>query len=122
MRIFGRENRKGQALPPEHAVIARFRLSDDDFGTVNEREALFELEDSLRGAIEAARVGELDGHEFGGGEAVVFMYGPDADRLFSTVAALLRSHGSGPASCTLRYGPASDPGSDERLIDLRRPA
>ncbi|MBW3363012.1 hypothetical protein ACIF6H_35340 [Streptomyces microflavus] len=34
--------------------------------------------------IERAGVGELYGHDFGGGEVVLFASGPDADALFAS--------------------------------------
>ena len=117
--MFKRKKQPPEPPAPEHAVIARYQLSDDEFGGVEERESFFALEDRLIDAIAAARVGELDGHEFGGGEAVIYMYGPDGDRLFDSVEAILRAHGSRPAACTVRYGPAADPTARQRRIDLR---
>ncbi|MBT8201938.1 MAG: hypothetical protein HKN74_07115 [Acidimicrobiia bacterium] len=116
------KRKKQQNVEPpaaEHAVIARYQLSDDEFGGVEERESFFTLEDGLIGTIEAAGAGELDGHEFGGGEAVIYMYGPDGDRLFACVEGILRSHGSRPATCTVRYGAAGDPAVRQRIVDLR---
>ncbi len=109
------------AAPPvasEHAVIAHFNLADDAFGHQDEREAFFALKDVLIGAIEAAQVGEFDGNEFGAGEAVAYMYGPDADALFATVESHLRGFVARPAYCVLRYGSATDPTARERRIEL----
>jgi hypothetical protein len=44
----------------EHAVIATHRLSDDDFGSEEEREGIHLLERRLVAAIDAAGVGEFD--------------------------------------------------------------
>lgn len=42
---------------------------------------LYEVEDELIDAIDSAGVGEFDGNLLGGGEVVLYMYGPDADAL-----------------------------------------
>jgi hypothetical protein len=76
------------------------------------------LEDSLETLIEQHKVGELDGNEFGGGEAVLYCYGPDADRLFDVIEQELRLFTARPAYVTLRYGEATDTGATERRIDL----
>jgi len=36
------------------------------------------------------RVGEFDGNEFGEGECVWYMYGPDADALYRAVEGIIR--------------------------------
>jgi hypothetical protein len=63
----------------EHAVIASYRLSGDEFGSSGEWEGIFRLEDLLAAA------------------------------LFAVMARFLREHPLRPASVTLRYGEPSDP-------------
>lgn len=113
-----RRKKQPFAAPPEHAVIVRFSLSDDAFGRPEEREAFFAFEETLMAAIERAGVGEYDGNEIGGGEAVIYAYGPDADELFTTMEPHLRGFDARPASCVLRYGRASDPDVRERRVAL----
>jgi hypothetical protein len=36
-----------KAAPAEHAVILHFRLTDDEFGTQKDRDAMLALEDDL---------------------------------------------------------------------------
>jgi len=63
----------------EHAVLIRVRLSDDELGTIADDELVESIEDAIRAAIECRpSAGHWDGHEFGGGWAVVFCYGHDA--------------------------------------------
>lgn len=76
----------------DHAVIVHLRLSADGFGTGADFDAMVELSDRMEEAIEAASVGEFDGNEVGGGECALFMYGPNADRLFDAVAPVLQGH------------------------------
>lgn len=104
--------------PPQHAVIVHFKLSDDRHGTVAERESVFALEDELERGIESMAAGEFDGNEFGGGEAVLYAYGPDADALFGAMEAPLRAFPNRPAFAILRYGEASDASAKERRVTL----
>jgi hypothetical protein len=99
---------------PDHAVIVRFEYGQTDLSP------LYELEDKLIAAIESAGVGELDGNEVAidGSDGKLYMYGPDADRLFEAVRPVLAS-----ATCirnavaTIRYGPPED-GVKEREVAI----
>lgn len=103
MSIF---RRKRKAPPPavEHAVLVHFSLGDEDLGSDGERQAVFELEDRLDQLLASARTGELDGNEFGGGEAVLYLYGPDKDRLWQTIEPAIRDFPLRPAHALLRPG------------------
>lgn len=118
MGLFKRKGREPIAPKAEHAVTVHYSLSDDEHGAVAEREAIFELEDRLVSAIEAQALGEFEGNEFGGGEAVLYCYGPDAGRLFAGIEAELRAFPARPAYAQLRYGEVSDPEAREQRIDL----
>ena len=109
-------NRKKQDAA-EQAVIVHYNLSDDEYGLTDEREAVFRLEDRLESLIERNKVGEFDGNEFGGGEAVLYCYGPNADRLFEVIEHELRSFSARPAYAILRYGDA-DRSTTERRVNL----
>lgn len=87
----------------DHAVIVKF-----DYGSTDLAE-LHRLEDQLEAALEASGTGELDGHELAvdGSDGLLFMYGPDADRLYASVEGVLaQAQGVKNAVATLRYGPA----------------
>ncbi|MFE9940892.1 hypothetical protein [Streptomyces hirsutus] len=96
----------------EHAVIAHFWLASDGFGDVDERERIYDAAKVMEAATEEAGVGEVDGNEFGGGEAVLFTYGPDADALFKVLEPTLRSLPFRPAYVLLRRG------ANETRVDL----
>jgi hypothetical protein len=89
----------------QHAVIAHF---DYAAGSLD---ALYEVEEQLEAAINAAGVGEFDGNEIAVdlSDGSLYMYGPDAEALFAVVrpvlagAACLRN-----ARVTLRFGPPED--------------
>ncbi|MCZ4118985.1 hypothetical protein [Streptomyces sp. H39-S7] len=102
----------------EQAVIARFRLADDGFGALGDRVTVREAQGMLTEAIERAGVGEFDGNEFGGGEVVLYAYGPDAGALFGVMEPTLRGLPFRPAHVVLRYGSASDPTVAEERVEL----
>ena len=97
----------------ENAVIVRF-----DYGSTD-LDPLFELEEALEDAIEAAKVGEFDGNEIAesGSDGLFYMYGPDADALFAVIRPILAD-----ATCirnavaTLRYGA---PDEDARQVETK---
>ncbi len=102
----------------DQAVITHLRLSNDDFGTTEEREAVFALERRIANAAE--RVGCFhDGNQFGGGEVELFTYGPDADVLFGVIEESLRGFEVRPGSYAIkRYGAVEDPNVREERVEL----
>jgi hypothetical protein len=106
-----KSNRKG---PPQHEVVVHFSYGSRNFQHV------FALEDSLRMAIAQARAGEYDSHyiEEDGSEGFYYMYGPDAEKLFSAISPVLEAssfmHG---ATVTLHFGPQKR-GTPKRVIEL----
>jgi hypothetical protein len=111
-KLFG----KHPAPPPklvDHAVLVNF-----DYIGSTDLTLLFDLETKLEAVIDAAKVGELDGNEVAtdGSDGTLFMYGPDADRLFETIRPVLEgcSFMRG-ARITLRYG---SPGANQRQLVL----
>jgi len=73
------------------AVIINITLSDHKFGSADDRFVISQLEDKISSALEEADFGELDGDEYGGGECTIYIYGPDADRLFAIIRPFLAS-------------------------------
>lgn len=103
----------------EHAVIVHLRLDDDEFGSEEKRESINELQDALAEAVDEAAAGEFDGDEFGEGECVLFMYGPDADVLFDAIEPTLKSSPHSKCGFAIkRYGNASDPKAKEIKVEL----
>ena len=90
---------------PEHAVIVHF-----DYGATD-LQPLFALENRLERALASAKAGEFDGNEVAtdGSDGYLYMYGPDADRLFAAVLPVLESSDfMEGAVVTKRYGPPED--------------
>jgi hypothetical protein len=102
----------------EHAVIVYLRLRES-FGSCEERDAISALEGALEQVIESASVGEFDGSEFGGGQCVLYMYGPDADQLFATVERVLRtSYVTKGGYAIKRYGDVEALSAVESKVNL----
>ncbi len=99
------------------AVYVHIPLSDDEFGTFEEREAVYALEDELLAVIAASEADELDGHEFGGGEGVIFLYGPDADALYMTIEPVLRASPIAKGGFAVKCYQPDDPNSADVRID-----
>jgi hypothetical protein len=103
----------------DQAVIAHIKLSDGGFGTPAERQQIMSYEPRLEAAITAAAAGVFDGDEFGGGECVWYMYGPDADALFKAVEPIIREAATRPGGFVVkRRGAPGDPQPSEEKISL----
>jgi hypothetical protein len=103
----------------EHAVIVHLCLVEDQFGSERERAAVATLADNLERVISEKQVGEFDGEEFGDGRCVLYMYGPDADRLFEVVEPVLKAVPLARGGFAIkRYGEASDKNAVEARVSL----
>ena len=78
--LFGKKKPESAKLP-EQSVIVHFQYGKTDL------DDLYALEDRLEPLIADAGVGEFDGHEIAldGSDGFLYMYGPDADKLFDVV-------------------------------------
>ena len=103
----------------EQAVIAHLRLTEDPFGSERECEAIADLAGLLHQAIDDHGVGEFDGEESDGGRCVLYMYGPDADRLFSVVEPILKAAPVARGGFAIkRYGDVKDHNAVEVRVNL----
>ncbi|GMV92378.1 MAG: hypothetical protein AMXMBFR82_21560 [Candidatus Hydrogenedentota bacterium] len=116
MSLFSRILGGGSKEPepsPSHAVIVHFQYGSTDLSRI------FQLEKRLEDAIETSRAGEYDGNEIAvdGSDGSLYMYGPDADRLFDVVRPILESTDfMQGAKVMLRYGPPEDGVEEKTLI------
>lgn len=102
----------------EQAVIAHLPLTDHPFGSDREREAIFDLADTLRDAIDSQGVGEFDGEAWGGWLCALYMYGPDADRLVAVVQPILKAAPLARGGFVIkRYGAPEDNSAVETRLD-----
>jgi hypothetical protein len=99
-----------------HAVILHLPLSCE-FGTTEEREAIYALEKILRAGAPTVGGDHAD-HRFVGGEAVTLTYGPDADALFDLISGYLASIAIRPGAYAVKcYGP-EDAATRRTLVPL----
>ena len=90
------------ASPPEQAVVIHFQYGSTDL------KRLFALEERLESALSGSAIGEYDGNEIAtdGSDGFLYLYGPDADRLFDAIEPVLRATPfMRGAQVTKRYGP-----------------
>jgi hypothetical protein len=96
MSIFGRITGKkdaGESQPPRKAEQAVLVLLEGTGSAekVYQQNDLVMMADTLKELIEREGLGELGGNEFGPTETTLFMFGPDAERLFAGIEPTLRS-------------------------------
>ncbi len=115
-RLFGKKApAASQSRAPQHAVVVYL----DGAGLpaeVYQRYDLSTLEDQLRAVLISPAVGEYDGNEVRESTTVLYMYGPDSERLFATVDATLRAYPlCKNARVLIRPGPPGTPPRELRL-------
>jgi hypothetical protein len=96
------------------AVIVNVPLRgrSDDFADLEE------LGEQLAECVQTAGVGELDGDLIGQDWGIIYLYGPDADRLWQSIEGLLHAARLPAGAYVVKqHGP---PGSSETRIDLLR--
>jgi hypothetical protein len=103
---------QSHAIVDEQAVIVHLKLPDSEPSI----DRFFELEVAVEKAIGGSRAGEYDGNEIGGGEFVMFCYGPKADAIYAAIEPVLRaSKLSAGALVIIRYG---KPGAKQTEVRL----
>jgi hypothetical protein len=91
----------------EHCILVRLDASHSPH-------ELDDLEEALSELLKHEGVGQFDGNEIGPNETTLFLYGADADVLFSVVQETLRQNPiCRNARVILRYG---GPGSAQREV------
>jgi hypothetical protein len=92
-RLFGKKDggETPQPRKPEQAVIVYLDGTSLPDSVYQECDTST-LEDRLIEVIERDGLGEVDGTETGPTETALFMYGPDAERLFAGVERTLRDY------------------------------
>jgi len=113
--LFGKKQSPQNSKPSEQAVLVYLDgsgLPDE----VYEKCDLATIEDRLIEVIEQKKLGEFDGNEIGPNETTLFMYGPDAEKLFAGIESTLRNYPlCNGARVVVRHG---GPGSSEKEIKL----
>ena len=97
-RLFGANSSDANAsddkpprAEPQQAVLVHLcgtGLPDDVYESCD----LATIEDRLTEVIAQQELGEFDGNEVGPTESTLFMYGPNAERLFAAIEPVLRAY------------------------------
>ncbi len=67
-------------------------------------------QDKLMALLDNSEIGMFDGNEIGGDETVLFMYGPNAEQLYSFIEPILKADDYfRGARAIIRQGPPSSP-------------
>jgi hypothetical protein len=110
-RVARAENRAGS---PEQALLLRLRLPENQAD--DEAPVIVALEEAIESALRRHRAGEFDSHDLRDGIWTLYLYGPDANRIFESIEGVLRGARLDPSShAVLRYGGR---GSREERIPL----
>jgi len=116
-KLFGKKPAPAAVNKNNQLVRIEIPLLDGGFGSAEERERFFELEDKLGQLLEGGDHGELDGNEIGGGEYTIWLYGPSAQRLFDFIRPQLPPLPPG-TKVFLRHGDVEDEAAREETIEL----
>lgn len=113
-----------ETMVSEQSVIVTFYKFAEKFWTedMHSLDPLFALEDDLEGILAERDLGELDGHEIAvdGSDGFLFLYGPDAEALYSAIEAVLRaSPVTQGGNATLRYGAYGQHNVRERYVEIK---
>jgi hypothetical protein len=113
-RLFGNEQSQDCQAPPQ-AVLVHLDgvgLPDHIYQVCD----LATIDEMLTEVLERDGLGEFDGNETGPTETTLFMYGPDAEKLFAGIEGTLRAYPlCGGARVVIRRG---GPGAAQREIRL----
>jgi hypothetical protein len=88
---------------PEQALLLHLRLPESQAG--DETPTIIALEEAIENALRESRAGEFEGHDLRDGVWTLYLYGPDAERIFESVAEVVRGARLDPSShAILRFG------------------
>jgi len=88
---------------PEQALWLSLRLSAGESG--DETSSIVALEEAIESALRRDGTGELEGHDLRDGVWTLYLYGPDARRIFESVAEpVRRAPLAGDSHAVLRFG------------------
>ena len=102
---------------PQALILRSVFESSDEFGSDKELQAIYALEDKLEEAFVGTGY-DVDGHEIGDTEFVIYIYGENADEAFNLSKAVLKNSPFIWFNVTLRYGAVDDKNAAETYIRI----
>jgi len=97
-------------------IITPHFKSSEEFGTKVEQQAVYNLEDAIEKILPSGSY--VDGHEFGGGHANIYLYGPEADLIFQSIEDMLKSADFRTIKVALRYGSVYNPKAFIKNVEI----
>ncbi len=92
-----------RAGSPEQALLLRLRLPESQAD--DEAPIIVALEEAIESALRRHRAGEFDSHDLRDGIWTLYLYGPDANRIFESIEGVLRAARLDPSShAIMRFG------------------
>jgi len=92
------------------------KLSNNAFGTDDERDSIHLLSDEIEKTINDEKIGKFDGDEFGGGECTLYAYGKNADDLYSSFEKILKKSPLSKGGYVIkRYGESYENCREEKI-------
>jgi hypothetical protein len=109
------DDEDAETEPGEQSVVAYLESSNEE--RADAPQDLMELEEWLSTALAEGGAGYVDGHELeiGGNHLILYLYGPDADRLFEAARPVLKRWPYKRGYAVKCYGP---PGAREVRVEL----
>ena len=83
----------------------------------DEIDQVYKLEDKLEETLAQSGY-DVDGHEIGDGEFVIYTYGKDANEALSLAKVVLKASPFVWFNITLRYGSVDDKNAEEKYIRM----
>jgi hypothetical protein len=105
-----------KSTPLEQAVMVHFEYGSVDWAP------FFAFEETLRERVDSSGAGDYDGNELAtsGKDGYLYMYGPNADKLYALAEPLLKSCALlKNATVTLVYGKLGDNSVPRKVFRLR---
>lgn len=120
MGFFSRSQNKSKpgnsAFVYDQAVIIEIDLSDQPLKPDEVFKSIKALEDEV--VVKLPRKSGLDGEDLGSDEAIIYLYGPNADTIFAAIESTLRKSKFGHMDITLQYGLPDDPATQDKKFTL----
>ncbi len=114
-KLFG--DRPKQNFSYDQAVLINIDFGQfEEFGTTKQQSEVRSLEEALRKVL-PERAG-LDGDEFGEGQAIIYLYGPNADEIFNQIEPALKRSEFNHIDITLQYGRPDDSKTKDKKFTL----
>ena len=114
---FLKRGREASNFSYDQAVIINISLdSFRKFGGVSEHDEVVSLEKKISDQLPTSS--GIDGHEYGEGECVIYVYGPSADLIWKLIKKDINNSPFNHINITLQYGRPDDKSTTEKTFTV----